>query len=131
MFLSDTHASLFISNILVILAEARLKSAVTEPLALCECTASMTVTDIASPPATGVWYDLDATVAAVLAILRLQGGDVDTTRIRGDHPRCRPAHRRLPSTVSTVIDGPPPAADYQYALEQLTVQRYQRDMPAA
>ena len=30
--------SLFISNILVILAEARLKSAVTEPLAICECT---------------------------------------------------------------------------------------------
>lgn len=39
VFLSDSHASLFISNILVILAEARLKSAVTEPLALCECTA--------------------------------------------------------------------------------------------
>ena len=38
VFLSDSHASLFISNILVILAEARLKSAVTEPLALCECT---------------------------------------------------------------------------------------------
>ncbi len=39
VFLSDSHASLFISNILVILAEARLKSAVTEPLALCECSA--------------------------------------------------------------------------------------------
>ena len=38
VFLSDSHASLFISNILVILAEARLKSAVTEPLAICECT---------------------------------------------------------------------------------------------
>jgi HK97 family phage major capsid protein len=38
VFLSDSHAALFISNILVILAEARLKSAVTEPLALCECT---------------------------------------------------------------------------------------------
>jgi hypothetical protein len=37
VFLSDSHASLFISNILVILAEARLKSAVTEGLALCEC----------------------------------------------------------------------------------------------
>jgi hypothetical protein len=37
VFLSDSHASLFISNILVILAEARLKSAVTAPLALCEC----------------------------------------------------------------------------------------------
>jgi HK97 family phage major capsid protein len=40
VFLSDSHASLFISNILVILAEARLKSAVTDPLALCECTKS-------------------------------------------------------------------------------------------
>jgi HK97 family phage major capsid protein len=39
VFLSDSHAALFISNILVILAEARLKSAVTEPLALCECSA--------------------------------------------------------------------------------------------
>jgi HK97 family phage major capsid protein len=37
VFLSDSHASLFISNILVILAEARLKSAVTEGLAICEC----------------------------------------------------------------------------------------------
>jgi HK97 family phage major capsid protein len=38
VFVSDSHASLFISNILVILAEARVKSAVTEPSALCECT---------------------------------------------------------------------------------------------
>lgn len=38
VFVTDSHASLFISNILVILAEARLKSAVTDPLALCECT---------------------------------------------------------------------------------------------
>lgn len=37
VFLSDSHASLFISNILVILAEARVKSVVTEPLAICEC----------------------------------------------------------------------------------------------
>jgi HK97 family phage major capsid protein len=42
VFLSDSHAALFISNILVILAEARLKSAVTEPAALCECTAATT-----------------------------------------------------------------------------------------
>jgi HK97 family phage major capsid protein len=37
VFLSDSHASLFISNILVILAEARVKSAITEPGAFCEC----------------------------------------------------------------------------------------------
>ena len=37
VFVSDSHASLFISNILVILAEARTKSVVTDPLAICEC----------------------------------------------------------------------------------------------
>jgi hypothetical protein len=88
------------------------------------------VTDIASPPATGVWYDLDATVAAVLAILRLQGGDVDTTRIRAIIPG---AALRIDVYVdrAVIIDGPPPGADYQYALEQLTVQRYRRDAPVA
>lgn len=37
VFLSDSHAALFISNVLVLLAEARVKSAVTDPLAICEC----------------------------------------------------------------------------------------------
>lgn len=88
------------------------------------------MTDIASPPATGVWYDLDATTSAVLAILRLQGGDVDTARIRAIIPG---AALRIDVYVDrvVVIDGPPPEADYQYALEQLTVQRYQRAMPVA
>lgn len=40
VFTTDSHASLFISNILVILAEARVKSAVTDPQALCKCTAT-------------------------------------------------------------------------------------------
>jgi hypothetical protein len=38
VFLSDSHASLFISNVLVILAEARVKSVITETPAFCECT---------------------------------------------------------------------------------------------
>jgi HK97 family phage major capsid protein len=38
VFLSDSHASLFISNVLVLLAEARVKSVVDEPNAICECT---------------------------------------------------------------------------------------------
>lgn len=38
VFLSDSHADVFLRNILVILAEARVKSAVTEPNAICECT---------------------------------------------------------------------------------------------
>ena len=38
------------------------------------------MTDIA-PPATALWYDLPATVTAVLAMLRLIDGDVDQGRI--------------------------------------------------
>jgi HK97 family phage major capsid protein len=38
VFVTDSHASLFISNVLVILAEARAKSVVDEPNAICECT---------------------------------------------------------------------------------------------
>ena len=88
------------------------------------------MSEIASPPATGPWYDLDATTSAVLAILRLQGGDVDTARIRAIIPA---AANRIDvyADRATVFDGPPPAAHIQSALEQLTVQRYQRNMPAA
>ena len=35
----------------------------------------------ASPPASAVWYDLAATVDAVLAVLRLTQGDVEELRI--------------------------------------------------
>jgi hypothetical protein len=38
VFLTDSHQDLFIKNILVILAEARVKSAVTDPAALANCT---------------------------------------------------------------------------------------------
>jgi HK97 family phage major capsid protein len=40
VFVTDSHASLFISNILVILAEGRYKSAITDPLALAETAAA-------------------------------------------------------------------------------------------
>ena len=40
VFVTDSHASLFISNILVILAEGRFKSAITDPLALAETAAA-------------------------------------------------------------------------------------------
>jgi HK97 family phage major capsid protein len=42
VFISDSHADLFIRNTLVILAETRGKAAVPEPLALCECSVSAT-----------------------------------------------------------------------------------------
>ena len=38
VFVTDSHADLFIRNVLVVLAEARGKSAVTDTTALCECT---------------------------------------------------------------------------------------------
>ena len=40
VFVTDSHASLFISNVLVILAETRIKSAITDPLALAETAAA-------------------------------------------------------------------------------------------
>ena len=40
VFVTDSHASNFISNILVILAEGRYKSAITDPLALAETAAA-------------------------------------------------------------------------------------------
>ena len=85
---------------------------------------------MASPPATGVWYDVDVTVAAVLHILRLQGGDVDTTQIRSIIPT---AAQRIDVHCdrTVVLDGPPPAPHIQHALEQLTVARYRRNQPAA
>lgn len=41
VFMTDSHAANFISNILVILAETRGKAAVPEPGALCECAATV------------------------------------------------------------------------------------------
>jgi HK97 family phage major capsid protein len=38
VFVTDSHSDFFIKNLLVILAETRVKAAITEPLALCECT---------------------------------------------------------------------------------------------
>jgi HK97 family phage major capsid protein len=40
VFVTDSHASFFVSNILVILAEGRYKSAITDPLALAETAAA-------------------------------------------------------------------------------------------
>jgi hypothetical protein len=42
VFISDSHGTNFINNILVILAETRGKAAVPEPNALCECSVSLT-----------------------------------------------------------------------------------------
>ncbi len=88
------------------------------------------MTDIATPPATGEWYDPDATLAAVLHVLRLQGGDIDAAAIRALIPVAGIA---IDNYVDDdwVIDGPPPAPDFQYALERYTIELYRIDHPAA
>ena len=40
VFVTDSHADMFLRNILVILAEGRYKSAITDPLAMSEATAT-------------------------------------------------------------------------------------------
>jgi hypothetical protein len=80
------------------------------------------------PPATGVWYDVDATSAAVMHKLRLQGGDVDATLIR---TLVAVAGVEIDAYVDrvVVIDGPPPAPDFQHALEEAVILLYRADHP--
>ena len=87
------------------------------------------MSDIASPPATGAWFDVAVTAAAVMHILRLQGGDIDEARIEALVPG---AANRIDVYVdrTVVLDGPPPADHIQHALEQLVLLRYQRNRPA-
>ena len=87
------------------------------------------MSDIASPPATGDWFDVDVTAASVFQILRLQGGDVDAERIRLLVPG---AANRIDVYCDRVevLRGPPPDPQIQHALEQLTLQRYQRSNPS-
>ena len=87
------------------------------------------MSDIASPPATGDWFDVDATASAVFQILRLQGGDVDAERIRLLVPG---AANRIDVYCDreSVLLGPPPDPQVQHALEQLVLSRYLRAYPA-
>lgn len=76
-----------------------------------------------TPPATAVWYDPAATLAAVFAILRLTDGDVDQARIEALIPAAAgniDAH--LDGEVA--VSGPPPPPWAQTALELETVALY-------
>jgi len=88
------------------------------------------MSDIATPPATGTWFDVDVTASAVFQILRLQGGDIDENRIRAIIPG---AANRIDVYCdrAIVLDGPPPAPHIQHALEQLTLLRYLPQQPGA
>jgi hypothetical protein len=82
-----------------------------------------------TPPATGIWYDVDDTAEAVFHILRLHGEDIDADRIRGLVPTVGLGVEAYVDS-DTVIDGPPPAADLQYALEQGVIVLYRALIPA-
>jgi hypothetical protein len=82
-----------------------------------------------TPPASGVWYDVDDTTNAVLHILRLQGGDIDAERIRALVPVVGIEVEAYVDS-DTVLDGPPPAADLQYVVEQGVIVLYRALIPA-
>ena len=77
-----------------------------------------------------VWYDLEATNAAVLATLRLQGGDVDAGRIADAIPRAAATIEQQQDRVDP-IPGPPPHPLMQGALEAATIALYHRDAVVA
>ena len=81
-------------------------------------------------PRRGSGTTCPATVAAVLATLRLQGGDVDTVRIQAIVPA---AARSIDNELDriTVLDGPPPDPLIQYELERRTINLYQANIPIA
>jgi hypothetical protein len=76
-----------------------------------------------TPPATGVWWDTAATLAAVFAVLRLTDGDVDQARIEALIPAAAGnIDAKLDGEVA--VSGPPPPPWAQAALELETVAMY-------
>ena len=75
-----------------------------------------------------VWYDPDVTLAAVLAELRLAGGDVDEERLRALIPT---AAADIDDYLDRVdpTDGPPPDPLLQEGLQIVVIDMY-RDQPA-
>jgi hypothetical protein len=72
------------------------------------------------------WYDPAATLAAVLATLRLQSGDVDADRIADIIPAVAAAIEQWCDRVE-VLPGPPAPADLQQGLEGGTIAQYQQE----
>jgi hypothetical protein len=84
-----------------------------------------TVRDVSTPPASAVWYDIDATSAAVLAQLRLEVSDVDESRVRALVPAAA-AHIDAYCDRVTPLSGPPPDAMVDAVLQQVTIELYRR-----
>ena len=79
------------------------------------------MSDIA-PPSSGVWYDLDETTTAVLAILRLTEQDVDVDRIR----ECIPAAAWRIEAMLDDVDEVAANPALQQSLNQVTIELYRR-----
>ena len=77
-----------------------------------------------------MWFDLDETVAAVLAILRLAGGDIDEPRLQALVPTAADAIEKR----SDRIDPMPTTADepmLQEALQIVTLEMYRQPATTA
>jgi hypothetical protein len=82
-----------------------------------------------APPATGIWYDTAATVAAVQAVLRLQSGDVDEDRLTALVPVAAGIiDDYIDGTVA--LTGPPALPQVQHALERTVIDLYVAGTPA-
>jgi len=68
-----------------------------------------------------MWYDTEATIAAVLEMLRLQGGDIDEVRIADLVPV---AAARIEAHIDGPVPDPVDSPLYQEALQLLTVDWY-------
>lgn len=77
-----------------------------------------------------MWYDLDATVAAVLAILRLAGGDVDEPRIKALVPAAADAIERRSDRV-TPMPHTSVTPMLQEALQIVTLEMYRQPATTA
>ena len=80
---------------------------------------------ISPPPATGDWYDVEATTDAVLSQLRLEVADIDEPRIRALVPAAA-FHIDAYLDRVTPLTGPPPDPAIEAVLQQVTIELYRR-----
>jgi hypothetical protein len=80
------------------------------------------MSDVVLPPATGTWWQLAPTLAAVLHTLRLAGADVDVAPIEDAIAAAAGMIDQYLDSPTVVATAPAPV---QHALVQLSVELYQ------
>jgi electron transfer flavoprotein alpha/beta subunit len=80
------------------------------------------MSDVVLPPATGTWWQLAPTLAAVLHTLRLAGADIDVAPIEDAIETAAALIDQYVDSPTVVTTAPAPL---QQALEQLAVELYQ------